>query len=114
MHIGVEQIAWENPSGHQRVTVEMRATCGALLRPQPERAVGAAVGLAAGCQATPRQLPPAAPASTGRATPASTSTAAATAPYPGVSETEAYGIFGGDAGSTSRSASTSASAASSG
>ena len=49
--IGVEQIAWENPRGDQRVTIEGRAHVrGALLRPRAQRDLGAALGIV-GCNA---------------------------------------------------------------
>ena len=92
--IGVEQIAWENPRGDQRVTVEVRgARRGALLRAQPQRDLGAAVGPLGLHARTTR--PPAVP---GIDLDHRRRRRATDTPYPGVTEIEAYATFGGDVG----------------
>jgi len=87
---GVEQIAWENPRAQQRVTVEVRArmeqhfsgvSATELWEPLSGSSKCSSLAPAncrAGIDSNPGDLSP--------------------TPYPGVTETEQYASFGGDAG----------------
>ena len=94
--IGVEQIAWENPRGDQRVTIEARghaeehfAGRGASELWEPlSGSPGCSTTGAAGATACRPGLDEVADAQ-GNLQPA---------PYPGVTDIDAYGSFGGDVG----------------
>jgi hypothetical protein len=102
--IGVEQIAWESPNGDQRVTVEAdvhmqehfagRGT-SELWEPLTGSSAcptGIAVTMTTdqpACRPSLDLVPPGPPGQ---------SSMTKTAPYPGVSDIDAYGSFGGDVG----------------
>jgi len=96
VQIGVEQIAWEKPSTAQRVTVEVRVRMDHHFFGRSHSELWEALSGSPQCanDATKCRSDPSTPGGTfgidydaGRA-----------APYPGVTETQAYSTFGGDAG----------------
>jgi hypothetical protein len=101
--IGVEQVAWENPSGDQRVTVELRAHlqehfAGRGMSELWEPLSGSSACKSGstdltGCRPSLDELTQA-PVINGVTQPSMTTGA----PYPGVSNIDAYGSFGGDVG----------------
>jgi hypothetical protein len=96
VQFGVEQIAWENHPAHQRVTVEVRGRMTEHFFGRSHSELWEVLSGAPGCATDVTQCrkdPTAGGANVGidfdegRAS-----------PYPGVTETEAYASFGGDAG----------------
>jgi hypothetical protein len=96
VYIGVEQIAWEKPSAAQRVTVELRARMDHHFFGRSYSELWEALSGSPQCatDVTKCRSDPSAPGGTvgidfdaGKAS-----------PYPGVTETQAYTTFGGDAG----------------
>ena len=101
--IGVEQIAWENPSGDQRVTVEVQAHvaehfAGRGMSELWEPLTGSSACKTGGtdltdCRPSLDQVTQA-PVINGVTQPSMIKAA----PYPGVTDIDAYGSFGGEAG----------------
>jgi hypothetical protein len=96
VQIGVEQIAWEKPSAQQRVTVEVRARMDHHFYGRSHSELWEALAGSPQC---------ASDASKCRSDPSVPGGAFGIdydsgnpAPHPGVTETEAYSTFGGDAG----------------
>jgi hypothetical protein len=94
--IGVEQVAWENPSGDQRVTIEVQAHAeehfagrgmSELWEPLSGSSACGNANAAACRVGIDLQYPSATNAGQ-----------LVNAPYPGVSDIDAYGSFGGEAG----------------
>jgi hypothetical protein len=91
--IGVEQIAWENPHAFQRVTVEVRGHVDEHFFGRSQSEMWEALAGSSKCTGTIASADPNCRASldydpvSGKAM-----------PYPGITETEAYASFGGDAG----------------
>ncbi|HEY6475257.1 MAG TPA: hypothetical protein VI456_01675 [Polyangia bacterium] len=103
--VGVEQIAWENPNGDQRVTVELdfhmqEHFAGRGMSELWEPLSGSSACPAGTPVTTPSDLPAACRPSLDVVTNAPPGQPAApkSAPYPGVSDIDAYGSFGGDVG----------------
>jgi len=102
--VGVEQIAWENPHGDQRVTVELdfhmqEHFAGRGTSELWEPLTGSSA-CPTGLAVTMASDQPACRPSLDFVTnaPAGQSPTMRTAPYPGVSDIDAYGSFGGDVG----------------
>ena len=97
VHIGVEQIAWEKPQASQRVTVEVRGHMVEHFYGRSHSELWEALSGSPQCASDPTQC---------RRDPQAGPTANAgidfdgttPSPYPGVTETQAYASFGGDAG----------------
>ncbi len=94
--IGVEQIAWENPNGDQRVTVEARGHIEEHFAGRGFSELWEPLSGNPACQLS-------APTTAGQCRPAldvATNGAGAMqpSPYPGVTDIDAYGSFGGDVG----------------
>ena len=103
--VGFEQIAWENPNGDQRVTVEFdfhmqEHFAGRGMSELWEPLSGSSACPANQMVAMPSDLPAACRPSLDVVTnaPPGQPVASRTAPYPGVSDIDSYGSFGGDAG----------------
>ncbi|HVY36398.1 MAG TPA: hypothetical protein VHM31_00630 [Polyangia bacterium] len=101
--IGVEEIAWENPARQQRVTIELQAHMEEHFAGRNYSELWEPLAGSPSCQAGSTDLTncrPAfdqlaqAPVINGVTQPLTVKGA----PYPGVSDVEAYGTFGGDVG----------------
>jgi hypothetical protein len=86
---GVEQIAWENLRGDQRVTVEVRGRMEQHFFGRSASELWEALSGRSDCRTDPTKCRPGLDDDLGNGQPE---------PYPGVTETQAYGTFGGDAG----------------
>jgi hypothetical protein len=82
--IGVEQIAWENPLGDQRVTIEGSVRAAQYFFGRSHSEIWEPLSGSSACK---NDMAACRPGIDGP-----------TDPYPGVTETEAYGTFGGDFG----------------
>jgi hypothetical protein len=88
--VGVEQIAWENPRAQQRVTVEVRARMEQHFSGVSATELWEPLSGSSKCSAqAPTNCRPGIDGNLGDANPS---------PFPGVTETEQYASFGGDAG----------------
>ena len=96
MQIGFEQIAWENPRGEQRVTVELRAHVQEHFYGRGRSELWEPLSGSPQCSDDATR-PPADPGIGPRTTIDFDGTLLDT-PHPGVTETEAYASFGGDVG----------------
>jgi hypothetical protein len=96
VQIGVEQIAWEKPRAQQRVTVEVRARFDHHFYGRSHSELWEALSGSPQC-ATDASKCRSDPSVPGGAVGIDYDSGSP-APYPGVSETEAYTTFGGDAG----------------
>ena len=89
--IGVEQIAWENPRGHQRVTIEARVLVEQHFYGRGRSEIWEPLAGSSHARRTCSRLPP----GHRRATPAARMP---NAPHPGITEIDSYGTIGGDLG----------------
>ncbi len=102
--VGVEQIAWENPNGDQRVTVELDVHMQEHFAGRGTSELWEPLSGSSACPTgTPVNTPsdqPACRPSLDFVTngPVGQPVAMKTAPYPGVSDIDGYGSFGGDVG----------------
>jgi hypothetical protein len=94
--IGVEQIAWENPSGDQRVTVELQAHAAEHFAGRGTSQLWEPLSGHPGCTLMGGTVTETCRQSLDVTTDASGNQHAA--PYPGVTDIDAYGSFGGEAG----------------
>ena len=94
--IGVEQIAWENPSGDQRVTVELQAHAAEHFAGRGTSQLWEPLTGHPGCTLTGGTTAETCRASLDVTTDAMGQPHAA--PYTGVTDIDAYGSFGGEAG----------------
>jgi hypothetical protein len=97
MQIGVEQIAWENPRAAQRVTIEVRGHADEHFFGRSQSELWEALSGHPGCM-NPSAGTPALAAGTACRPGLDQDLNGNPSPYPGVTETEAYASFGGDAG----------------
>ena len=96
--IGVEQIAWENPSGDQRVTVELQAHAAEHFAGRGMSELWEPLSGHPGCHPTNSPVAPVAGESLCRPGLDQSADGLTAMPYPGVSDIDAYGSFGGEAG----------------
>jgi len=94
--IGVEQIAWENPSGDQRVTVELQAHAAEHFAGRGTSQLWEPLSGHPGCTLMGGTVAETCRQSLDVTTDAMNQPHAA--PYPGVTDIDAYGSFGGEAG----------------
>ncbi len=94
--IGVEQVAWENPSGDQRVTVELQAHAAEHFAGRGTSELWEPLSGHPGCTLMGGTVTETCRQSLDVTTDASGNQHAA--PYPGVTDIDAYGSFGGEAG----------------
>jgi len=92
--IGVEQIAWENPRASQRVTIELRGHVEEHFFGRSQSELWEALSGSSKCRA---KLDPAMPDPNCRPS-LDYDVQGNAMPYPGITETQAYASFGGDAG----------------
>ncbi len=94
--IGVEQIAWENPTGDQRVTVELQAHAAEHFAGRGTSELWEPLSGHPGCTLSGGTVTETCRQSLDVTTDAMGQPHAA--PYPGVTDIDAYGLFGGEAG----------------
>ncbi len=94
--IGVEQVAWENPRGDQRVTVELQAHAAEHFAGRGTSELWEPLTGHPGCTLTGGTVTETCRPSLDVTTDASGNPHAA--PYPGVTDIDSYGSFGGEAG----------------
>jgi hypothetical protein len=94
--IGVEQVAWENPSGDQRVTIELQAHAAEHFAGRGTSELWEPLTGHPGCTVTGGTVTEQCRASLDVTTDGAGNPHAA--PYPGVTDIDAYGSFGGEAG----------------
>jgi hypothetical protein len=98
--IGVEQVAWESPNGDQRVTVELDAHMQEHFAGRGASELWEPLSGHPGCALAngPVAPPPGQPLCRESLDVITTSMGPQSAAYPGVSDIDAYGSFGGDVG----------------
>ncbi len=96
--VGVEQIAWENPSGDQSVTVELQAHAAEHFAGRGTSELWEPLSGHPGCQPTNGPVPPVAGEPLCRQSLDESADGTTAMPYPGVTDIDAYGSFGGEAG----------------
>jgi hypothetical protein len=94
--IGVEQVAWENPSGDQRVTIELQAHAAEHFAGRATSELWEPLTGHPGCTLTGGTVTEQCRTSLDVTTDATGNPHAG--PYPGVTDVDAYGSFGGEAG----------------